>query len=161
MPPLNRCIALSIRFKQENVIGNLSSVRILVVDDFPDWQRLVMEWLREHTHLQVIGVASDGLEAVLKAQQLQPDLILLDIGLPTLNGIEAARRIRELSPNAKILFLSQESDRAVAGAAINAGGHGYVVKSEAFNDLFPALQAVLLGNIFVSPALSSYAAEFE
>jgi DNA-binding NarL/FixJ family response regulator len=161
MPPLNRCIALSIRFKQENVIGNLSSVRILVVDDFPDWQRLVMEWLREHTHLQVIGVASDGLEAVLKAQQLQPDLILLDIGLPTLNGIEAARRIRKLSPKAKILFLSQESDRAVAGAAINAGGHGYVVKSEAFNDLFPALQAVLLGNIFVSPALSSYAAEFE
>ena len=161
MPPPNRCSALSIRSTQENVISNLSSVRILVVDDFPDWQRLVMEWLREHTHLQVIGVASDGLEAVLKAQQLQPDLILLDIGLPTLNGIEAARRIRELSPNAKILFLSQESDRAVSGAAINAGGHGYVVKSEAFNDLFPAIEAVMLGKTFVSPALANLASEFE
>ena len=161
MPPLNRCSALSIRFKQENVISNLSSVRILVVDDFPDWQRLVMEWLREHTHLQVIGVASDGLEAVLKAQQLQPDLILLDIGLPTLNGIEAARRIRELSPNAKILFLSQESDRAVAGAAIDAGGHGYVVKSEAFNDLFPAMEAVMLGKTFISPTLTRHPYEFE
>ena len=161
MPPPNRCSALSIRFNQENVISNLSSVRILIVDDFADWRRLVTEWLREHTHLQVIGVASDGLEAVLKAQQLQPDLILLDIGLPTLNGIEAARRIRNLSPSAKILFLSQESDRAVAGAAINAGGHGYVVKSEAFNDLFPALEAVMLGKTFISPTLTRHPYEFE
>ena len=161
MPPPNRCSALSIRFNQENVISNLSSVRILIVDDFADWRRLVTEWLREHTHLQVIGVASDGLEAVLKAQQLQPDLILLDIGLPTLNGIEAARRIRNLSPSAKILFLSQESDRAVAGAAINAGGHGYVVKSEAFNDLFPALEAVMLGKTFISPTLTKHPYEFE
>jgi DNA-binding NarL/FixJ family response regulator len=161
MPQPNRCGALSIRSKQENVISNLSSVRILVVDDFVDWRRLVIEWLSEHWHFQVIGVASDGLEAVRKAQQLQPDLILLDIGLPTLNGIEAARRIRELSPNAKILFLSQESDRAVAGAAINAGGHGYVVKSEAFNDLFPALEAVMLGKSFVSPTLANHAPDFE
>lgn len=161
LPPPNRCIALSIHSSQENVISNLPSVRILIVDDFADWRRLVREWLREHPHFQVVGVASDGLEAVLTAQQLQPDLILLDIGLPTLNGIEAARRIRELSPSAKILFLTQESDRAVLGAAINAGGHGYVVKSEAFKDLFPALEAVMSGKSFVSPSLANRASEFE
>jgi DNA-binding NarL/FixJ family response regulator len=161
MPQPNRCSALSIPSTQENVISNLSSVRVLVVDDFADWRHLVIEWLSEHCRFQVIGVASDGLEAVLKAQQLQPDLILLDIGLPTLNGIEAARRSRDISPNAKILFLSQESDRAVAGAAIDAGGHGYVVKSEAFNDLFPALEAVMLGKSFVSPTLTRHPYEFE
>ena len=160
MPP-NSCIPPSIRPNQENVISNLSSIRVLVVDDFPDWRRLIIEWFREHCHFQIVGQASDGPEAVFKAQQLQPDLILLDIGLPTLSGIEAARRIRKLSPGAKILFLSQESNCAVLHAAINAGGNGYVVKSEAFNDLFPALQAVTLGKSFISPSLIRLPSEFE
>lgn len=106
--------------------------------------------------MQVIGVASDGLEAVLKAEGLQPDLILLDIGLPKLNGIEAARRIRKVAPESKILFLSQERDPHVAQAALSAGGDGYVVKSDAGSELLAAVEALMLGNKYVSPRLTDH-----
>jgi DNA-binding NarL/FixJ family response regulator len=95
--------------------------------------------------LQVIGIASDGLEAVLDTETLQPDLILLDIGLPKLDGIEAARRIRSVAPESKILFLSQESDLDLVRAALSAGGHGYVVKSDAEDELIAAIEAVMGG----------------
>ena len=78
-----------------------STICILVVDDYEPWRRFVSTTLQKQPKLQVIGEALDGLEAVQKAQQLQPDLILLDIGLPTLNGIEAARRIRGFPPSPK------------------------------------------------------------
>ncbi|MGB9448129.1 MAG: response regulator transcription factor, partial [Candidatus Acidiferrum sp.] len=122
---------------------------MLVVDDFADWRSCVREKLRENRSFQVIGVASDGLEAVLKAEGLQPDLILLDIGLPKLNGIEAARRIRKVAPESKILFLSQERDPHVAQAALSAGGDGYVLKSDAGSELLAAVEALMLGNKYV------------
>jgi CheY-like chemotaxis protein len=106
--------------------------------------------------LRVISVASDGLEAVLKTEALQPDLILLDVGLPKLNGIEAARRIRDTAPESKILFLSQESDLAVARAALSVGGHGYVVKSDAENELIAAIEAVLKGKRYLSRKLMGH-----
>ena len=95
--------------------------------------------------MQVIAVASDGLEAVLDAEALQPDLILLDIGLPKLHGIDAARRIRSVAPESKILFLSQESDLDFVRAALSAGGHGYVVKSDAEDELIGAIEVVMEG----------------
>jgi two-component system, NarL family, nitrate/nitrite response regulator NarL len=99
--------------------------------------------------LRIVGVASDGLEAIQKAGELQPDLILLDIGLPKVTGIEAARRIRNVAKS-KILFLSQESDLDVAQAALSEGGHGYVVKSDADDELFAAVETVMQGKKFVS-----------
>jgi DNA-binding NarL/FixJ family response regulator len=129
-------------------------VRILVVDDFAPWQHFVVPKLRENHNLRVVGVASDGLEAVLKAEELQPDLILLDIGLPTINGIEAARRIRKVAPKSKILFSTQEVHVDVARIALSEGGHGYVVKSDAYNELFPAVEAVMQGKKFVSRRLA-------
>jgi len=84
-------------------------IRILVVDDFDPMRKTVRATLQERCDLQVVGEASDGLEAVQKAVELKPDWILMDIGLPSLNGIEAARQIRKLVPEAKILFLSQET----------------------------------------------------
>jgi DNA-binding NarL/FixJ family response regulator len=140
--------------KQEQAISNNSFVRILVVDDFAPWQHFVLPKLRENHNLRVVGVASDGLEAVLKAEELQPDLILLDIGLPTINGIEAARRIRKVAPKSKILFLSQEVHVDVARIALSEGGQGYVVKSDANNELFPAVEAVMQGKKFVSRRLA-------
>jgi DNA-binding NarL/FixJ family response regulator len=105
--------------------------------------------------LQVIGEASDGLEAVQKARELQPDLILLDMGLPTLNGIESALRIRPLVPEAKILFVSQNSDPDVIGAALSNGASGYLLKTDARRGLFAAVEAVIRGDKFVSKQLKS------
>jgi DNA-binding NarL/FixJ family response regulator len=104
--------------------------------------------------LLVVGVASDGLEAILKTERLQPNLILLDIGLPRLDGIEAARRILSAAPESKILFLSQESDLDVARAALSAGGHGYVVKSDADDDLIGAIETVMEGERYLSRKLA-------
>jgi CheY-like chemotaxis protein len=106
--------------------------------------------LRQKPELEVIGELSDGLAAVLKAEELKPDLILLDIGLPTLNGIEAARQIRRLAPKAKIIFLTQESSDAVVQEALSLGARGYVVKAWAGSELLPAVKAVLQDKQFVS-----------
>ena len=93
---------------------------------------------------------ADGLEAVRKAEELKPDLILLDIGLPSLNGIDAGRQIRKLSPELKIIFLSQESSADVIEAALSLGALAYVVKTRAETDLLAAVDSVLLGRKFVS-----------
>ena len=105
--------------------------------------------------MRIVGVASDGLEAIQKAGELQPDLILLDIGLPKVTGMVAARRIRNIAPKSKILFLSQVFDLDVAQAALSEGGHGYVVKSDADYELFAAVEAVMQGMKFVSRRLAS------
>ena len=105
-------------------------VRILLVEDFEPFRRFIRSQLQPRLDLEVIAEASDGLEAVHVAEQLQPDLILLDIGLAKLNGIEAARRIRKLCPESKIVFLSQESSADVIEEALNSGGDGLCNKSE-------------------------------
>ena len=106
--------------------------------------------------LQVICQASDGLEAVQRAEELQPDLILFDIGLPTLNGIEAARQIRRFSPESKIIFLTLESSTDVVQEGLNLGARGYVLKTRAALDLVAAVEAVLDGRRFVSAGLSGH-----
>jgi DNA-binding NarL/FixJ family response regulator len=131
----------------------LFPTRVLVVDDYEPWRRFFSTTLEKEPELQVIGQVSDGLEAARQAQQLQPDLILLDIGLPTLNGIEAARRIREVSPASKILFVSENRSLDIVEKALSTGRGGYVVKSDAGNDLLPAVEAVLQGKRFVSSSL--------
>ena len=112
--------------------------------------------IQARTEWQVIAEASDGSEAVQKAEELKPDLIVLDIGLPKLNGIEAARRIRQLSPSSKIIFLSQNNDLDVVQAALDTGALGYVRKTDARRELLPAMDAVLRGKQFVSSSLKGY-----
>ncbi len=130
--------------------------RVLVVDDYEPFRRFICSTLGKRPELQIVGEASDGLEAVQKAEELQPDLIVLDIGLPTLNGIEAARRIRKLSPESKIVFLSQESSADVVQEALSLGALGYVVKAHAGSELLAAVEAVLQGKQFVSSGLSGH-----
>ena len=135
----------------------MSSVRILVVEDYEPFQRFIRSILEKKPHLQVVCSVSDGLEAVQKAEEMQPDLILLDIGLPTLNGIDAARRIGKVAPQSKILFLSQESSPEVAKEALAAGARGYVVKIHAGAELLAAVEAVCQGRRFISAALAGHA----
>jgi DNA-binding NarL/FixJ family response regulator len=126
--------------------------QVLVVDDFLPWLRLVRAMLESKDDLNIIE-ALDGSEAVQKAQQFQPDLILLDISLPSLNGIESARRIRELSPNSKILFVSSESSAEVVEEALRVGARGYLWKPDAASELLLAVDAILRGEQFVGSRL--------
>jgi two-component system, NarL family, nitrate/nitrite response regulator NarL len=132
----------------------MALIRILIVDDFDLWKGFVIARLQERPDLRIVGFASDGLQAVEKAKELQPDLILLDMMLPKLNGIEAARQIREVAPQAKILFVSSESDLESVQMAFQVGGSGYVSKMEAAAGLLAGIDAVLRGERFISPGLA-------
>ena len=134
----------------------LRSTRILIADDYEGWRRQVRLLFQERPQWQVIAEAADGPEAIQKAEELKPDLIVLDIGLPELNGIEAARRIRQTSPSSKIVFLSQNNDRDVVRAALSTGALGYVRKFDAGRELLHAIDAVLRGERFVSSSFKDY-----
>ena len=133
-----------------------SPISILVVDDFEPFRRFVRSTLENEIESHTLVEASDGVEAVEQAQYLQPELILLDIGLPKVNGLEAARRIRALAPRSKILFLSQESSVDVVQAAFSAGASGYVVKIDAGAELPTAVKTVLRGEKFVGSRFAGH-----
>ena len=133
-----------------------SSIRVFVVEDFEPFRRFFKSILQKQPGVQIICEVSDGLEAVQKAEELQPDLILLDIGLPGLNGIEVARRIRTLSPGSKILFVSQESSSDLVHEALATGAWGFVVKTDAQRDLLTAVNVVLRGEQFVGRRFSDH-----
>jgi DNA-binding NarL/FixJ family response regulator len=134
----------------------LPLIRILIVDDFEKWRRQIHSLLQGRPTWQIIAEASDGSEAVEKAEELKPDLIVLDVGLPNLSGIEAARQIRKRSPNSEIIFLSQNSELDVVRAALGTGALGYVRKTDAGRELLPAMDAVLRGKQFVSSSLKGH-----
>jgi DNA-binding NarL/FixJ family response regulator len=134
-----------VNFESEHPSPGLSraaQVRVLVVEDFAAFRQLICLELAKRPHLQVIGELADGFEAVQKAVELKPDLILMDIALPSLNGIEAARRICKLVPESKIIFLSQESSVEVVEEALRLGAKAYVVKANAGRELFPAIESL-------------------
>jgi DNA-binding NarL/FixJ family response regulator len=124
-----------------------------VVDDYEAFRRFICSTLVKDSRIEIVGEASDGLEAVHKAEELRPDLIVLDVGLPKQNGIEAARQIGKLVPESKILFLSLESSADVVREALSVGARGYVAKARAGTELLAAVEAVLQGKLFVSSSL--------
>lgn len=126
------------------------AVRVLVVEDFEPFRRFLCNMLGKMPALQIVGEVSDGLEAVRKSDELQPDLILLDVGLPTLDGLAAARQIRIVAPQSNIIFVTQESSADVVETALGIGAVGYVVKIKASGDLPAALDVILRGGQFVS-----------
>jgi DNA-binding NarL/FixJ family response regulator len=133
-----------------------TSSRVLVVEDSEPFRNFICSTLGKRPELQIVGQVSDGLQAVLRAEELQPDLIVLDIGLPSLNGIEAARQIRRLSPKSKILFVSQESSADIVREALVTGAFGYIVKTDAGRELLEAVSAVLRGELFVGTRFSGH-----
>src|SRR3954465_14438297 len=132
----------------------MPSIRVLIVEDYQPFRRFLRSTLEQRPATQIAGEATDGLEAVQKAEDLQPDLILFDVGLPKLNGIEAARQIRTVSPESKILFVSQEFSADVVQEALRLGALGYVVKTQAGLDLLAAVEAICQGGRFVSAGLA-------
>lgn len=122
----------------------------LIIEDFKEFSQFILSTLQRKARFEVIYQASDGLEGVQRAEQLQPDLILLDIALPRLNGIEAARRIRKVSPNSKILFFTQEASAEVVKVAMSLGAQGYALKVNGAHELLLAVETVLSGEQFIS-----------
>ena len=127
-----------------------SSVRILVVEDFEPFRTLIRAILEKNPRLHIVAEVSDGLDAVQKAVELKPHLILLDIGLPFLSGFDSARLIRKLAPDSRILFVSQEFSPLIVQEALSLGASGYVFKTRLATDLLPAVEAVRAGRNFVS-----------
>jgi two-component system NarL family response regulator len=133
----------------------MSAIDVLIVDDFEPWRRFVAGILEQAGDVYAASFASDGLEAVRKAAELRPDMVLMDVGLPMLGGIQAARHIRQFVPESKIVFVSSLTDPAIVRAALRCGGGGYVLKLDAENALLESMEAVFLGKYFyLSPGLS-------
>ena len=134
----------------------MSVTQILVADDFLAWQHFVSVMLQGESDLQIISSVTDGLEAVRKAKEIRPDLILMDLSLPVLNGIDATRQIRAHSPATKVLFLSEHRDSDLIQTAFDVGAFGYVLKSDSYSDLVAGIRSVLLGQAFVSRSLTNW-----
>jgi DNA-binding NarL/FixJ family response regulator len=136
---------------EEEEVGNKNSTfRVLVVDDFKPWLSLVKATLDKEPDMRIVGTALDGPEAIAKAKDLQPDLILMDINLPALNGIEAARQMGRMVPKAKIIFVSVENEPELVRSALAAGALGFLNKLDVERELLPAMKAVANGKQYVS-----------
>ena len=131
------------------------TIRVLLVEDYQPFRRFLSSTIQTKLGWNDIHEAGDGEDAVRKAQQLQPQLVLLDIGLPKLNGIAVAREIKKISPGSNILFVSQEASTDVVDEALNTGADGYLCKMDAGAELLAAIDAALRGERYVSKSLSS------
>lgn len=122
----------------------LTPFRVLIADDFAEWRLYVCRMLQVHAwRWQIVGLASDGLGAVKGAAELHPDIVLLDVGMPNLNGMEAAQQIRKADRRIKILFLTMNNDKDVKKIAQNIGAEGYVLKTTAGSQLLPAMERAM------------------
>lgn len=133
-----------------------SHVRILVVDDFEPFRHFVCTTLRAKPEWQIVAESADGLDGIQKATELEPDVILLDIGLPTVNGIDAAERIGTLVRDAKVIFVTLNNDLEIMSSALSNGARGYVIKTHAGRELVPAVEAVLDGRRFLGSGVSEH-----
>jgi len=125
-----------------------------VVDDHEPWRRQLSSLVEQTGQWQIAGEAVDGLDAIAKAAAVQPDLILLDVELPSVNGLEAARRIVAADPGARILFVSGHREHDIIAAAMTTGACGYILKTNVAHELGPAMEAIRDGERFISAALA-------
>jgi DNA-binding NarL/FixJ family response regulator len=131
----------------------MSSHTVLVVEDHEPFRRIVCELLQQRADVLIVGEAADGLDAIRQAETLRPDVVMLDIGLPRLSGIEVAGHIRAVLPSAKLVFVTNESSLDVVEHTFRRGAHGYVYKPRALRDLLHVFEAIVQGRRFVSIGL--------
>ena len=136
--------------RDQSLQSSAGAVRILVVEDHELARKTICDLLRSEKGFEVICEAENGREGARAAEKVQPDVVVLDVTMPVLAGIEAAVRIRRIAPKARIVFLSQHNSDKLAQAALATGAHGYVVKSAAGTDLIPAIREAVAGRRFVS-----------
>jgi DNA-binding NarL/FixJ family response regulator len=134
----------------------MSSIRIVLVDDHEVARRALRSVLRANPNFEIVGEAAEGKEALKKVGELRPDIVLLDISLPDISGIEVAPGIRKVSPESRIIFVSQHISIPLAKDALRGGAYGYVVKSDAGLDLVAAIEAAHMGRSFVSRTLHAH-----
>ena len=135
--------------------------KVLLVDDFEPFRAFVYSIINKEPGLTIVGDVADGEEAVHAAEQLQPDMIVLDIGLPTVDGLAAAKRIFEKSPKSRIVFCTGNRCLDIAEQAMRNGARGYVIKQDAGKELLAAIEAVLSGRRFLSSTLTRDMAKAE
>ena len=157
MTPSHLCAKLQVNYlllaPNSKEIHRMSVVRVLVVDDTQEWRDFISHLLLKDERFEIVGKAHDGTHAIRLTEQTKPTVVLLDIRMPRMNGLEAAKRIRAIEPRALIIFLTGESDRDVVVAAFEVGASGYVLKVNASRDLLLAIDAAIDGNRFASSGL--------
>src|SRR5262249_49953275 len=131
----------------------MCTIRILLADDFLPWHRIIQEIVRLETDLKIIAKVTDGVEAVEKAAQLQPDVVLLELRLPRMHGLRAAEQIQKCCAASKIVFLSNEPDQDLIKAAFRQGALGYISKNDVSLDLVACIRSVLRNEPYVSRSL--------
>jgi DNA-binding NarL/FixJ family response regulator len=134
-------------------VTDLTEVRILIVDDNAAWRRFLVEELQKQS-IQVVGTAEDGLFAIEQTRVLKPSVILMDVWMPRLNGLEATRAIGKFAPAAQVLILTNNDDGEVVQAALAAGARGYLLKSYVATELTAAIAAILNGSVFIGSGLT-------
>ena len=130
-----------------------SPQRVLVVEDHAPFRSIICKLLQQRLDLRIVGEANNGLDAIRQAEALRPDVVVLDIGLPKVNGLDVAGRLRTLIPDAKVMFVTIESSLDVVEQAFSIGAHGYVYKPRALRDVLPVLDAIVDGARFVNGGL--------
>jgi DNA-binding NarL/FixJ family response regulator len=139
-----------------DVVGEESPlVRVLVVDDHALFRHGLLQVLRAVSDIEVVGEARDGLAAIEQSAQSQPDVVLMDVRMPGMNGIEAARRIRAAQPSVRILMLTESEDEDDLYGAVRAGATGYLLKEVAIDEIADAIRAVAVGQALVSPLMTT------
>ena len=132
----------------------MNRIRLLLVDDHPVVREGLKLGLAHHEHIEVVGEAADGREAIDKAKLLQPDVILMDISMPVMNGLEATEALKKEAPHSKVLILTMHDDKEYVLRITKAGAHGYVLKDSPPEELLGAVVAVAMGQAFFSPRIS-------
>lgn len=132
----------------------MGKIKVLVADDHTILRQGIKALLDNQAEIEVIGEAKDGREALTLIERLLPDVILMDIAMPGLNGLEATRRIKKKFPKIKVLVLTMYTNEEYVFQILNAGANGYLVKETAFQDLISAIRAVYRDEAFMSPSIS-------